>query len=58
LSDPERKVQKDLDIQEYTDPQNNPMIPHTLCAQAGSCDLPHLQRVLVLGPAVGRRSLA
>jgi peroxiredoxin len=30
LSDPERKVQKDLDIQEYTDPDNNPMIPHTL----------------------------
>ena len=54
LSDPERKVQKDL---EYTDPQNNPMIPHTLVL-AGSCDLPHIQRVLVLGPAVGRRSLA
>jgi peroxiredoxin len=30
LSDPERKVQKDLDIQEYTDPEHNPMIPHTL----------------------------
>ena len=30
LSDPERMVQKDLDIQEYTDPENNPMIPHTL----------------------------
>src|ERR1700759_4938028 len=30
LSDPDRKVQKDLDIQEYTDPDNNPMIPHTL----------------------------
>jgi peroxiredoxin len=30
LSDPERKVQKDLDIQEYTDPENDPMIPHTL----------------------------
>src|SRR6202012_4091241 len=30
LSDPERIVQKDLDIQEYTDPENNPMIPHTL----------------------------
>ena len=23
-------VQKDLDIQEYTDPEHNPMIPHTL----------------------------
>jgi hypothetical protein len=30
LSDPDRKVQKDLDIQEYTDPDHNPMIPHTL----------------------------
>jgi peroxiredoxin len=30
LSDPERKVQKDLDIQEYTDPEHNPMIPYTL----------------------------
>jgi peroxiredoxin len=29
LSDPERKIQKDLDIQEYTDPENDPMIPHT-----------------------------
>jgi peroxiredoxin len=30
LSDPGRKVQKDLDIPEYTDPEHNPMIPHTL----------------------------
>ena len=30
LSDPERRVQKDLDIQEYTDPEHDPMIPHTL----------------------------
>jgi peroxiredoxin len=30
LSDPGRIVQKDLDIQEYTDPQHDPMIPHTL----------------------------
>jgi len=30
LSDPDRKVQKDLEIQEYTDPDNNPMVPHTL----------------------------
>jgi len=29
LSDAGRKVQKDLDIAEYTDPHNNPMIPHT-----------------------------
>src|SRR3954468_15525220 len=30
LEDPGRIVQKDLDIQEYTDPLHNPMIPHTL----------------------------
>jgi peroxiredoxin len=30
LSDPSRKVQKDLDIAEYTDPEHNPMIPHTV----------------------------
>ncbi len=30
LSDPGRMVQKDLDIAEYTDPDHNPMIPHTL----------------------------
>jgi peroxiredoxin len=30
LSDAGRAVQKDLDIKEYTDPHNNPMVPHTL----------------------------
>jgi peroxiredoxin len=35
LSDPERKVQKDLEIQEYTDPEHNPMIPHTLVLKPG-----------------------
>lgn len=30
LSDPGRKLQKDLDIAEYTDPHHNPMIPHTV----------------------------
>jgi peroxiredoxin len=30
LEDPGRIVQKDLDIQEYTDPEHDPMIPHTL----------------------------
>jgi peroxiredoxin len=30
LSDAERTVQKDLQIQEYTDPFHDPMIPHTL----------------------------
>ena len=35
LSDPDRVVQKDLDIQEYTDPEHNPMIPHTLVLKPG-----------------------
>jgi peroxiredoxin len=35
LSDPGRVVQQDLDIQEYTDPDNNPMIPHTLVLKPG-----------------------
>jgi peroxiredoxin len=35
LSDPERTVQHDLDIQEYTDPEHDPMIPHTLVLKPG-----------------------
>jgi peroxiredoxin len=35
LSDPNRIVQQDLDIQEYTDPENDPMIPHTLVLAPG-----------------------
>ena len=35
LSDSGRKVQKDLDIQEYTDPFHDPMIPHTLVLKPG-----------------------
>jgi peroxiredoxin len=35
LSDPGRKVQKDLDIAEYTDPTHNPMVPHTLVLEPG-----------------------
>jgi peroxiredoxin len=35
LSDPERTVQRDLDIKEYTDPENDPMIPHTLVLKPG-----------------------
>ena len=35
LSDQGRKVQKDLDIAEYTDPQHDPMIPHTLVLEPG-----------------------
>ena len=35
LSDAGRKVQKDLDIAEYTDPDHDPMIPHTLVLEPG-----------------------
>jgi peroxiredoxin len=35
LSDPGRVVQKELDIQEYTDPEHDPMIPHTLILKPG-----------------------
>jgi peroxiredoxin len=35
LSDPDRVVQKDLGIQEYTDPEHDPMIPHTLVLEPG-----------------------
>ena len=35
LADPGRIVQKDLDIQEYTDPDNDPMIPHTIVLRPG-----------------------
>ncbi|HEV3228767.1 MAG TPA: redoxin domain-containing protein [Solirubrobacteraceae bacterium] len=35
LCDPGRKVQKDLDIQEYTDPHHDPMVPHTFVLDPG-----------------------
>ena len=35
LEDPGRIVQKDLEIQEYTDPENDPMIPHTFVLKPG-----------------------
>jgi peroxiredoxin len=35
LSDPERIIQRDLGIEEYTDPDHNPMIPHTLVLKPG-----------------------
>lgn len=35
LSDPRRLIQKDLDIQEYTDPHHDPMIPHTFVLAPG-----------------------
>jgi peroxiredoxin len=35
LSDPQRTVQQDLAIQEYTDPVHDPMIPHTIVLKPG-----------------------
>src|SRR3954454_15009652 len=35
LSDAGHKIQKDLDIQEYTDPYHDPMVPHTLVLKPG-----------------------
>ena len=35
LSDAGRRVQKDLDIAEYTDAVHNPMIPHTIVLEPG-----------------------
>jgi hypothetical protein len=35
LSDSERMIQRDLDIQEYTDPVHDPMIPHTIMLAPG-----------------------
>jgi peroxiredoxin len=35
LSDSGRTLQRDLEIEEYTDPEHNPMIPHTLVLEPG-----------------------
>ncbi|MDR7482257.1 MAG: redoxin domain-containing protein [Armatimonadota bacterium] len=35
LADPMRTIQKDLDIQEYTDPRHDPMIPYTFVLAPG-----------------------
>src|SRR6516225_4250249 len=35
LSDSGRKIQQDLDIQEYSDPHHDPMIPHTFVLEPG-----------------------
>ena len=35
LSDPGRIVQRDLDIAEYTDPEHDPMVPHTFVLEPG-----------------------
>ena len=35
LSDPDRVIQKDLDIKEFTDEPHDPMIPHTFVLEPG-----------------------
>ena len=55
---PGRIVQQDLDIQEYTDPDERPDDPAHARAQAGPRRPQHLQRLLVLGSPVVRRPLA
>lgn len=35
LHDPGRVVQQDLEIKEYTDPHNDPMVPHTIVLEPG-----------------------
>src|ERR1700743_3059510 len=49
LSDPGRTVQQDLDIAEYTDPEHNPMIPHTLVLKPGLVVHNVYKRYWVLG---------
>ncbi|MER6593023.1 hypothetical protein ABT214_14455 [Micromonospora purpureochromogenes] len=51
LFDPGRTIQKDLDIQEYID-------PNTFVLKPGAGHSQRLQRLLVLGPPVGRLPLA
>jgi hypothetical protein len=58
LSDAERRVQKDLDTREYTDPEHNLMIPHTLVLRSGLVIHSIYNGLLVLGPTVDHRSLA
>ena len=58
LSDAGRKVQKDLDIQEYTDPHNNPMIPHTLVLKPGLVIHSIYNGYWYWGPAVRLRPMA
>lgn len=35
LCDEERIIQQEFDIQEYTDPKHDPMIPHTIILEPG-----------------------
>jgi peroxiredoxin len=52
LSDSARKIQKDLDIAEYTDPGHNPMIPHTIVLEPG---LVIYKITTATGSSAGRR---
>ena len=58
LSDPGRIVQRDLQIQEYTDPGTRPDDPAHPRAQAGTGRPQRLQRLLVLGPPLRGRPVA
>ena len=53
LSDPGRIVQQDLDIKEYTDPDHDPMIPHTLVLNQGSSST---ASITATGSGAGLRS--
>ena len=51
LSDPDRTVQKDLDIAEYTDPEHNPMIRIHSCS---SRDSSSTASITAIGSGAGR----
>lgn len=53
LSGPGRIVQQDLDIKEYTDPDHDPMIPHTLVLNQGSSST---ASITATGSGAGLRS--
>jgi hypothetical protein len=56
LSDAGRKVQKDLDIAEYTDAAHNPMIPHVVVLEPGLVIYKIYNAPLVLRPPDAGRS--
>ena len=55
LSDPDRTIQKDLDIKEFTDEPHDPMIPHTFVSNRGSRSP---RSTTATGTGVARRSLS
>ena len=58
MSDAGRKVQKDLDIAEYTDPTHDPMIPHTIVLEPGLIVFKIYNGYWYLWPADDRRVAA